>query len=154
MNTAKKIQYSGGHWRDLHQETDHIRNAYINGRLTEVEKHKHADRLHEIAGSLRTADVLIPKIAEQHRRSVTWAMERTLVAAELLTGLPHISQAQRDSLTERVHGVLRLIDNEELEQAEAELRKLDAESTELRMSALDSQVERLLAGIGAAYATR
>jgi len=154
MNTAKKIHYSGGLWRELHQETDQIRSAYLTGRLSEVEKHNHADRLREIAGGLRVADVLIPKIAEQHRRSVTWAMERSLAAADLLTGMPHIDEALRDNLTDRIHSVLRLIDAEDLDQAEAELRKIEADMNALRMTTLDAQVERLLTGIGPAYAMR
>jgi hypothetical protein len=139
--------YSGGLWRELEAETERIRNQ--RGRsLNEQEKHEQANRLHQLVGSFQAADRLIPRIVDEHRKSVLWAMERILNAVEI-GGRMYFDDSQRERLSARVHAVLSEIDAGEYGKAEARLREIESELESLRMYALDQQVEGLLSSISA-----
>ena len=141
--------YSGGLWRELQAETEQIRNQ--RGRsLNEQEKHGQANRLHQLVGSFQTADRLIPRIVDEHRKSVLWAMERILNAVEI-GGRMYFDDSQRERLSARVHEVLGEIDAGQYVKAEAQLREIESELESLRMYALDQQVEGLLSNIKKVY---
>ena len=149
-NVNLKDRYSNRHWTKPQDEIQSIRDAYKRGNLDESEKHRYADRLHELCGSLRTAYLLVPLVHEQHRRSIEWALERLLSSAASLGSLPYVDQQKRDAVTVRVDSVLKMIDGECLDEAEGELRALESEVTAIRMHGLDRQVETLLASIDVA----
>jgi hypothetical protein len=139
--------YSGGLWRELQAETEQIRNQRGRG-LNEPEKHEQANRLHQLVGSFQTADRLIPRIVDEHRKSVLWAMERILNAVEI-GGRMYFDDSQRERLSARVHEALGKIDAGEYVKAEAQLREIESELESLRMYALDQQVEKLLSCVEA-----
>jgi hypothetical protein len=152
VNTASFDRYSGGAWSKLLQQAQAIREEYERGGHSEADKHRFADRLREIFGGFQAAEVLIPRIRNEHRRGVEWALERLLVAYATLETMPYVEATERDSVQLRINGVIQRIDQGDLDDAESEVRALERRLSELQMQSLDTEVASLLSGIGTAYA--
>jgi hypothetical protein len=151
MNNEVLNRYTDRYWGKLQSEVHDIREQYRRCTLSEAEKHSSADRLHQLCGSLRTAEMLVPLMQAAHKNSVQWALERVLSATVTLGGMAGVDQQKREAMQGRIDGVLRKLDAGEIDAAEQEVRALDVDLTAARMEALDRRVENLLAGIGVAY---
>jgi len=147
----EKRDYSNGHCEQLQHEVKSIREQYRRDTLSESEKHRCADRLHQLCGSLRTAAILVPLVQAEHRNSVQWGLERVMSTTITLGALACVDQQKQESVQGKIDGILHLLDDGKLDTAERAVRDLETEVAAIRMEALDRRVEDLLAGIDVAY---
>jgi hypothetical protein len=143
MEKRELMRYTGRVWEGLEKELNQVKRR-ATGRLNRRDKHHAADQLLMLCGALKGSAAMAELVKAEHKRSVEWALKNTVSAALVLGCATDMDSAERDALCGRVHNVLPLIDALRLDEAENELRAIEAEMDELRMRVIDQRVGDLL----------
>lgn len=147
-NTNNWDRYTDGFWSGLKDEAEEIRRVRAED-CTEATLHALADRLRELRGKTAAAGALIPLIEAQHRKSVQWALERTLAETQKLDGQPFVNPAERQTLLHWLGQIVGLVEQGELAEAEAQVRHVEDRLERLRWDSAVVEFDVLLSGLEA-----
>lgn len=150
-NNGRWDRYSGGAWSRLQETTRTIQTEYDRGGHSETALHRLADQLREVFGGVKVAKELIPQIMAEHKKAVEWGLERLLVAARRLEGLPYVEVSERRSIDQRIQRIIGFVDCGELDAAEAEVRAVESWVEQLQRASAETEFTALLSGIGEMY---
>jgi hypothetical protein len=137
-------RYSNGVWSELQSKAQASRQRYTAGGRTDNELHRLADQLHEVTGGVQTAVRLIPLILSAEKKAVQWGLERVLVAVRRLETMPDMDEKTMESIAKQAKDVVLLVESGSLDEAERQVRALEAQLDDAEHATLDRRFTALL----------
>jgi len=103
------------------------------------------------ADGMRGAINKAKEIMAEHKKAVEWGLERLLVTVRRLEALPYVEPPERQSIEQRIHHIIGLVDGGEIDAAEAAIRAVESWVEQLQMTSAETEFAALLSGIGEMY---